>query len=190
MNITIDDTLDQLAEQASAGSGQSYHWYCHRFTTAVDAFLGSVPSEQHARVIEIAKARGYGDDDSTEDSCMHGIDPHCCPAGCGDIDYNDYSHIGPAKTCLSERDVSILVDTLLAHVDLVFFVDGIRGETFKHTSARAEHFATIICLAEHICEEAGDIALPGGGSVGLLLCLAEREHVATTECLKSRSLGP
>lgn len=98
MNDSIRKTLDRLADEANRGCGQVYELFAIRFSEAVDwAYPPSSPdhdevmvlmqedgvyltSEERKRELEEWAEQGY---------CSHGLDPNCCPVGCGDLEYFD-----------------------------------------------------------------------------------------------------
>lgn len=91
---TIDNKVQAMADQANRGCGQSYDLFVQRFSGMFDsAFPPGCPDRERALVSangiyatpeELEKAQeelaemGY---------CTHGLDPYCCPCGCGDLDY-------------------------------------------------------------------------------------------------------
>lgn len=92
--------LDGLAAKANQCCGLSYDLFVDKFSAAVDdAFPPGEPLREQALVL--ARERGYESPEEraqTQDEladmgyCSHGIDPNCCPAGCGDLD--DFSDLG------------------------------------------------------------------------------------------------
>lgn len=152
----IDQQLHALSKEAMRGDGNSYHWYCRRFTSAVDGFVSTLPVADRDHVIQLAKAHGYGDEDRGENDCVHGLDPNCCGAGCGDLD-DEYLDVrddharetSPELTSWERIEASISIQTLQAHVDLLKFVDTLRGEEM-HSLARAKHLSRIVESADHI----------------------------------------
>ncbi|MGP3790507.1 hypothetical protein [Pseudomonas sp. B392_1p] len=82
------------ATQASAGCGSSHDHYVNLFSSAIDAQIDQLPEHQRAQALEIAKEewdyatpaeRQETRDWNTDNGyCSHGLDPDCCPAGCGE----------------------------------------------------------------------------------------------------------
>ena len=89
---TLKEVLDKLADSANRGCGQSYDLFAARFSAAVDRHYPA-SSPEHAAALELAVSMGYmtpaeltqAQEEMARDGyCTHGIDPHWCPAGCGD----------------------------------------------------------------------------------------------------------
>ena len=84
-----------LSDAAYQGCGLVYEMYEKRVGASIDLALQQVPEVQRARAIEIAIEHGYttpveraAAEQEQRDGgfCSHGLDPDCCPMGCGDID--------------------------------------------------------------------------------------------------------
>lgn len=80
-----------LADDAYRGCGQSDVLFTRRFSAAVDGALGSLSKTRKQEVLKLAVYFGYAteaerNEDLGPDTCAHGLDPDCCPAGCGDIE--------------------------------------------------------------------------------------------------------
>lgn len=169
----IEQQLDVLAKEASRGDGNSYHWYCQRFTSAVDGFVNTLPETQRDHATKLAKARGYGEEDRGENDCVHGLDPDCCSAGCGDRDdecyYYDDDDDSPEGESSSEEprdlmfreriETKIALQTLLAQYELLTFVDDLRGHE-RHSRVRAEHLSHIIEFAGTLCSKFDGLSRP------------------------------
>lgn len=83
--------FESLADQAYRGCGQSDVLFTKRFSNSVDRSLSSIPETRRQELLKLAIDFGYfTEDERNEDlgpnTCRHGLDPDCCPAGCGDIE--------------------------------------------------------------------------------------------------------
>ncbi len=88
--------LEGLWQQAIRGSGLVYELCVQRFSASVDRNLDRIEEPYQEIAIEIARDLGYLDAEEVEvmrdqlaadGCCSHGLDPDCCPCGCGDIEY-------------------------------------------------------------------------------------------------------
>lgn len=89
-----------MAKVASARCGQSHDVYVKSFSGSVSAAISRFTDAEKALAINIACEWDYATYDEIAESdnynamhglCSHGIDPNCCPVGCGDLDcYHDY----------------------------------------------------------------------------------------------------
>lgn len=82
---------EDLSTEAAKGCGCSDLLYSSRYSSMVDGALNRIPPEHHAEALNIARLAGDytgpDEDKSAWDGCCpHGLDPDCCPAGCGDRD--------------------------------------------------------------------------------------------------------
>lgn len=86
--------LDAMWAEAKRGDGLSYDVFVSSFSSMVDSAFPA-DSTLRATAIEEARAMGYASREELEQEqklmaemgyCRHGIDPNCCPAGCGDLD--------------------------------------------------------------------------------------------------------
>jgi hypothetical protein len=91
---TLKDALEKLASDAHRGCGLSYDLFAERFSAAVDRHYPPTSPLREA-ALELAVGIGYltpdeiaqaQEDMANDGCCTHGLDPNCCPAGCGDID--------------------------------------------------------------------------------------------------------
>lgn len=101
MHLNISETSEQkiygkinaIADHAIQGCGQSYEIFVQRFSGMVDlAYPPGSPDRDQA--VAIAKSTGdYSSHEELDQSqtelsemgcCIHGMDPNCCPCGCGD----------------------------------------------------------------------------------------------------------
>jgi hypothetical protein len=89
----IEDKVKSLAATANQGSGLVFEIFVQRFSRMFDAEfpLGSKDREQalvfangaYATPEELAQTQ---DEYRATGCCAHGLDPDCCPCGCGDLD--------------------------------------------------------------------------------------------------------
>lgn len=88
----------QLAAQATRGCGCIHDLYQSMFSEAVDVRLSSVPEEDRAAALEVAGRWDYLDPEgrakaqqemAEQGYCSHGLEPRCCPMGCGDLSWFD-----------------------------------------------------------------------------------------------------
>ena len=86
--------FEELAVSSFKGCGLSDVLYRDRYSSGVDGLVADFSPVQ--RSIALRLARQYGDyatsserqqqRDDDPNMCAHGLDPDCCPAGCGDIE--------------------------------------------------------------------------------------------------------
>ncbi|RDI15393.1 hypothetical protein [Comamonas sp. AG1104] len=101
-----------LSDAANRGCGLVYETYELRVGASIDLALQQVPELLRPRAIEIATEHGYTTAEQRAQTermlqddgcCSHGLDPHCCPMGCGDIDSGgdelDEIDLSPCKKC-------------------------------------------------------------------------------------------
>ncbi len=81
------------AKDASKGCGLSYDHYIVLFSSSIDQHVDQLPEHQRAQALAIAQEWSYAtpaERQKTQDwnaengYCRHGLDPNCCPAGCGE----------------------------------------------------------------------------------------------------------
>lgn len=89
--------LKDIYDEANQGCGLIYEVFTRRFDESVDEFANTFPEGIKAIILKYAADFGYGDSQQDNDdydpdpefkTCIHGLDPDCCPAGCGDIEYD------------------------------------------------------------------------------------------------------
>lgn len=92
---SLQQRIEAMAAQANQGCGQLYELFLERFSGMVDKAYppGSYDRE---RAIAIAlSVGGYATPEEIEREqqanaemgwCTHGLDPNCCPCGCGEYD--------------------------------------------------------------------------------------------------------
>jgi hypothetical protein len=97
VEATISAKLKEMARVAMLCDGQSHDVYVQHFSTLVD---GTFPDGSPFRdqVLELARTYDYAtrteraeaqEEMARDGYCSHGLDPDCCPCGCGDIDLFD-----------------------------------------------------------------------------------------------------
>lgn len=83
-----------LALEASRGCGLSFDVYLDRFNALVDNELARFSESDRAAAQAVAATFDYESaherqqrhrDLDRDGACRHGLDPQCCPVGCGDI---------------------------------------------------------------------------------------------------------
>lgn len=83
------ETCDRKSKEAAVGCGLSdVLWSMNLHAALVDR-LRRIPDEHQAKALQIAKHAGFQSDplqDLDDDACSHGLDPNCCPMGCGDLE--------------------------------------------------------------------------------------------------------
>lgn len=86
------------SSEAASGCGLSDVLWSQRATSAMDSVLALVDPTFVEQARKIAAYHGWMDDTevkamnkmiSKEGLCSHGLDPDCCPSGCGDLDDGD-----------------------------------------------------------------------------------------------------
>jgi hypothetical protein len=86
-----------VADEAIAGSGCAHDVYVQKVSFAIEILLKDLPEDHRPRAMEIAREEfDYATRDELAEAqremaeaglCTHGLDPDCCPLGCGDLDY-------------------------------------------------------------------------------------------------------
>jgi hypothetical protein len=93
--LAWNQACETMAEQANKSCGLVYEIFARDFSRAVNHALNSLPEAHRTEAIEIAKRLGWATAEELAQSqrlmdeagcCAHGIDPDCCPRGCGDIE--------------------------------------------------------------------------------------------------------
>ena len=87
---------DRIAAEAQRGCGLVYEVYSATYSAGVDKAVAGLPSTHRARALSIACESGiYLTADEREQQardfedsglCSHGLEPDCCPCGCGDLE--------------------------------------------------------------------------------------------------------
>lgn len=84
-----------IAEQANRSCGLVYEIFERNFTGVINQELQQLDQSHRADAIQIARTFGWATAEELAQSqramvdsgcCSHGLDPDCCPAGCGDLD--------------------------------------------------------------------------------------------------------
>lgn len=186
----IEQKLEVLSKEAQRGDGNAYHWFCQRFTGAVDVFVDTLPESQRHYAIQRAQALGYGDEDRCEGDCVHGIDPRCCPAGCGDwMDFEPYyeEHDDEDRVSVAlptPANILIQLHALECHLALLSFVEELRGLDHSFAFKHAEDILEMAWELESIFPEVL-VRLPSGEIVHLdeITCLIDRKfkHASVEE---------
>ncbi len=77
-----------------ARCGCAYEVFQRNFSFDIEVLLGDVPHEFRAEAISMAEDAGYLDRDGlaqldrelkSQGLCSHGLEPDCCPMGCGGL---------------------------------------------------------------------------------------------------------
>jgi hypothetical protein len=89
----LDACIRQMKDDASSGCGLVYELYTERFSAMLDGkFPPGCPQRDAVLVLagddyytpdEIARGRQEAEEMGY---CTHGLDPDCCPCGCGDLE--------------------------------------------------------------------------------------------------------
>jgi hypothetical protein len=101
-NFDAKTWLESVAKSANHGCGQVYELFEERLFSSIDGMLNRLPPDQSEQMRSEAVAMfGYRDPAiiaaeaaviREEDAalgirtCVHHLDPDCCPLGCGDRD--------------------------------------------------------------------------------------------------------
>ena len=109
-NMSMDHDTDELefhparwkalcaswAAQASRNCGCVHDIYQRLFSELVDEHLAKLSEEYHPAALDIAHAwdylspegRAQAQQEMAEQGyCSHGLEPDCCPLGCGDLSW-------------------------------------------------------------------------------------------------------
>lgn len=96
MGHDIQQRLNELSRQAATGCGQS-DWLWQSGFSGMVASAYPPGHAQRNEALELAVPMGYltaaelekqAEELANDGYCSHGIDPNCCPCGCGDIEYD------------------------------------------------------------------------------------------------------
>jgi hypothetical protein len=90
----LEASVRQMKEAANQGCGLVYELYTERFSAMLDAKFPPGHPQRDAVIAlseddyftpdEIARGRQEADEMGL---CSHGLDPDCCPCGCGDLEF-------------------------------------------------------------------------------------------------------
>lgn len=81
-------------DEAVKGTGGSDYLFFVNFSQRVDEQLDGLPEQRRAEAVAIARRFNYltpeerrelTEENSNDGLCQHGLDPMCCPCGCGDL---------------------------------------------------------------------------------------------------------
>ncbi|WP_187378160.1 hypothetical protein [Vibrio cholerae] len=104
-SVHYPQLIESVAQEAHKGSGLVYELFSSRFNSAIENLTYSLPFGVKEQVLNLAVQFGYeptitqengdyledaADDEDSVHYCCHGIDLNCCPAGCGDLNVNDF----------------------------------------------------------------------------------------------------
>jgi hypothetical protein len=90
---------------ATHGCGLSYDVYVSRFSSAINSLVTRYRPEHRDAALSVAREWGYATAEEIAQAerenlesgyCVHGIDPNCCPAGCGDLEHGGSSFDPPS----------------------------------------------------------------------------------------------
>lgn len=92
---SLEARIAEMATQARTGCGQSYELFLQQFSGMVDAAYPTGSLDRDQAVAIAILVGGYATRAEREQTqhemaeagyCCHGLDPYCCPCGCGDLD--------------------------------------------------------------------------------------------------------
>lgn len=95
--VIFHETCDQASKAAAHGCGLSDVLWLTRCTASIGSLLPSVSLVSLAEAHVIARNAGWLDPTeekelkecrAEEGTCSHGLEPDCCPAGCGEFDHD------------------------------------------------------------------------------------------------------
>lgn len=85
-----------ISKEVMPGCGLIYELYQQRFSSQIDSIIETLPASEQLIARELAREEfDYISSNEIEEQmlsnkvnglCSHGLDPNCCPCGCGDID--------------------------------------------------------------------------------------------------------
>lgn len=83
-----EERMREIGKEAGKGTGLVYLLYQRKFKSLISEAIAALPIEHRQQATVIADLYGYSEPDEEigDGECSHGLDPFCCPAGCGDID--------------------------------------------------------------------------------------------------------
>ena len=89
-----ESVCSAAAKEAAHGTGCAETLYIKKISSILEKELENLPEPHRAQAIEVAKRHDYATPEeicemATENRnaglCRHGLDPNCCPCGCGDL---------------------------------------------------------------------------------------------------------
>lgn len=112
----IKQRLSELFDQANKGCGLSWELFAQLFSASVDSHFASDDVAVRTAAISMATDMGYQTPEQIsillqelEDDgcCSHGLDPDCCPCGCGDLSWfePELDEFEPVPGWISESDL-------------------------------------------------------------------------------------
>lgn len=96
MDADLPGQLARMSKQAATGCGQSDWLWQSAFSRMVESAYPPGHT-QRDEALALAVPMGYlssaeldqqAAEMANDGYCSHGIDPNCCPCGCGDIEYD------------------------------------------------------------------------------------------------------
>ncbi|GAA10491.1 MULTISPECIES: hypothetical protein [Acetobacter] len=91
---TVADLYETANTAASKGCGCSYELYVQKLTREIDQTASRLAPDQAAVLQDYARQKGDyapdADEGHLEGFCCHGIEYGCCPAGCDDVEEDDW----------------------------------------------------------------------------------------------------
>lgn len=85
--------INRLANEALESCGLSHDLYVQNFSKSIDLYMQNMEDSERFSVIDEAHLSDYASpaeiklmliENESNGICRHGIDPDCCPAGCGE----------------------------------------------------------------------------------------------------------
>lgn len=95
------DRCRKMVDDATNRCGQSDFMFMEFVSKSIENAICSVSLDNRLVALEIAREYGYeGPDERAKQRqenadyglCSHGLDPDCCPVGCGDLDVYNEEH--------------------------------------------------------------------------------------------------
>ncbi|KAA8384945.1 plasmid protein [Acetobacter tropicalis] len=90
----VAELYETANSAASKGCGCSYELYVQKLTREIDHTASHLTPDQAAALQEYARQKGDyapdADEGHLEGFCCHGIEYGCCPAGCDDVEEDDW----------------------------------------------------------------------------------------------------
>ena len=94
VDFDLYEDLQDLSRDAMRRCGQAYETFISFFSASVDALIARKGNAQNTDfILKMARLQDYHTPEEVDamqqdlldsGSCIHGIDPDCCPAGCGE----------------------------------------------------------------------------------------------------------
>lgn len=90
------ETCKEISRSAAGKCGCIHDVYVGLYSHEIESHAGCFPEEHHEQAFDIAKQEGdyYTPEERAAEAqwnaengyCSHGLDPDCCPCGCGDLE--------------------------------------------------------------------------------------------------------